>query len=514
MSKARWWFRVAYLVIFLGLCRTPALLAQDMPMAPEFGQGDLRWFNTPKPLTLNGLRGRVVILDFWTEGCINCIHIIPILRRIEESFPQEVVVIGVHSPKFDTEKNADSIADAIERYDIRHPIVHDPEHVIWDQFGIEAWPSIVLIGVDGRVLTLAEGEPDEDQFFGAVSQVVQVARNNPRFTPQKLELTQAKRPDSHYLFPGKLKLVPGTPKRWALADGGHHQVVLLDDEGHELARYGSGQPGIKDGAAAEAQFNHPQGLTATNEAIFVADTDNHALRRIDLASGTVTLLAGTGRRGGILGPAAPAIGSDLASPWDIERADDRLIFANAGTHQLGQYDLKTATIARFAGSGAENLTEGPGASAEMAQPSGVSLAPDGKSILVADSESSAIRRVALDPQSTVKTIMGQGLFAFGWKNGPVAEALLQHPLAVTPFGNGLLVADTYNSAIRAIDLASGTVSDFDGGRFTCIDPVCIPTREPAGIVADGSDRVLLVDTGNHRIEEYRPSTGQYHTWSR
>jgi thiol-disulfide isomerase/thioredoxin len=482
--------------------------------APEIARPGLEWFNVAAPLPIASLRGRIVILDFWTEGCINCIQIIPTLRRVEDKYPDKVVVIGVHSPKFANEKNAHSVKDAIRRYELRHPIIHDPDMTIWRAYGVQAWPTLVVIGADGKVAGAIPGEPDPDRFVAAIDKLVADSSKAGTLKPAALDLAPIPEPKGRFLFPGKLKPVPGHDKRWVLADGGHNQIVLLDDSGKELERYGSGDAGLLDGAKDAARFNHPQGLIASSDAIFVADTENHAIRRIDLATGAVTTLAGTGKRGVQLGAPEPGRTRALASPWDLEKKADALFFANAGTHQIGVLDLKSGTVAALAGTGEEGLRDGRAASASMAQPSGLALSADGETLYVADSESSAVRAITLSKDPQIITLVGAGLFDFGWVNGDFQKARLQHPLGVAVDGDDLLVADTYNSAIRELELAKHEVVDFDGGKFTCVDPVCIPTREPAGIVADTPDRILLVDTGNHRIDEYRPSAKTYHTWSR
>jgi len=505
-------FGVLLLAIGAVLSRAPvAALATP---AAEIARPGLKWFNVAAPLPIASLRGRVVILDFWTEGCINCIHIIPILHAIERKYPQQVVVIGVHSPKFAEEKSAASVQDAIARYEIRHPIVHDPEMSIWRDYGVEAWPTLVIVGPDGNVLIRLPGEPNPGAFGKAIDELVAAAGSSGALKPVQLELALTPEPKGRFLFPGKLKRAPAAKPQWVLADAGHNQIVLLDDDGRDLQRYGSGEAGFKDGAAASATFDHPQGLIADADAIFVADTGNHAIRRIDRASGSVSTLAGDGTRGGAL-PDAPRLarGGALASPWDLEKGGDHVYFANAGTHQIGVLDLAKGNVARLAGSGAEDLVAGSATSAAFAQPSGLALSADGKVLYVADAESSAIRAITLDDART-QTLVGAGLFDFGKNNGTFAAARLQHPLGVALDGTHVLVADTYNSRIRSLDLAQRTVSDYDGGRFTCTDPICYPLREPAGIAVAGHDRLLLVDTGNQRIEEYRPSLKTSRTWAR
>lgn len=502
---------VASVVLLAGANRA---LAEDAPakVAPEIARPGLQWFNVAAPIPIEKLRGRLVILDFWTEGCINCIHIIPILRDIEDRFPDKVVVIGVHSPKFAREKSVISVQDAIRRYEIHHPIIHDPEMELWQAYGVEAWPTLVFIGPDGKLLGQVQGEPEPHRFNRLILDLLKQSSGDLR--PQRLALKPLEAPPGRFSFPGKLKAVPGAGKRWALADAGHNQIVLLDDKGADIRRFGSGKEGFADGAAGSASFNHPQGLIATTDAVYVADTGNHAIRKIELATGNISTLAGNGQRGGNLGKPAPAREVALASPWDLEIKGQQLYFANAGTHQIGVLNLAKGTVSSLAGSGDEALTDGTALSAGFAQPSGLALSEDGAVLYVADAESSAIRSITLKGVLKVKTLVGAGLFDFGRVDGSFSKGRLQHPLGVAVSGNRVLVADTYNSSIRELDLGRQQISEFDGGAFTCVDPTCIPTREPAGIAIDGKDRVLLVDTGNQRIEEYRPSSKTYHTWAR
>jgi sugar lactone lactonase YvrE len=484
--------------------------------APDFGRRSLQWFNVAAPLSLPALAKRLVILDFWTLCCINCIQVLPTLRKVEDAFPEEVVVIGVHSPKFSAERAPENVAAAIARYDIRHPVVHDPEMTIWRDYAVRAWPTLVFVSPDGYVMGQVASEPDADRLLDVIGNVVREGRQSGSIAGSELARAPATESTGRLRFPGKLRRLPGPGERqWVLADAGHHQIVVLADDGTERRRYGSGTAGFADGAAATAQFISPQGLIADERAIYVADTFNHAIRRIDRASGVVSTLAGTGRRGRPL--AAPQAGFEtaLASVWDVALRDGVLLFANAGTHQLGALDLVRGTVAALAGTGGEDIVDGPADSALLAQPSGLALSPDGNTLLFADSETSAVRRLDLAPGTPrVETLVGTGLFDFGHQNGAFEQARLQHPLGVTWLDASVaLVADSYNGAIRALDLKRRVVSDFDGGRFQCADPICTPLGEPAGIEADEGGRVLLSDTNNHRILEYRLAEGRYRTWA-
>lgn len=483
--------------------------------APDFTSNSLQWLNVERPLTLNDLSGRLVILDFWTYCCINCIHILPILRRIEEAFPQEVAVIGVHSPKFAAERDPDHVRHAIARYDIRHPVVHDPDFQLWQDYAIRAWPTLVLISPKGQVIGQLSGEPDPDLFLQGITQMVRDFSRRGEIAARELPAMHSPTiapAETRLRFPGKIKPVPGDIKRWAIADSGHHQIVLLSDDGAELARYGNGRPGLMDGAPDRASFTSPQGLDATAEAIFVADTGNHAIRRIDLADGAVTTLAGTGRRGPPLTP-KPAAGWEiaLASPWDVAVVDGGLYVANAGSHQIGRLDFADGKVRNVAGTGGEDIVDGPAVEAILAQPSGLALSPDGQELYFADSETSAVRRLSLNGRAMVETLVGRGLFEFGHHNGAFGQARLQHPLGVAAGDGAVFVADSYNGALRRLDLTDRSVQDL-GGDFACIDKICLPAGEPAGLSLDGH-RILVSDTNNHRVLEYDLAARHVRTWA-
>lgn len=479
--------------------------------APEIAHPGLTWFNTPAPLSLADLRGRFVVLDFWTFCCINCMHILPTLKKLEQAFPEEVVVIGVHSPKFAAERDPQNVARAIARYDVVHPVVHDPEFRIWREYAVRAWPTLVFLGPDGYVIGMHSGEPAPERLIGYVAGLVKEAKAGARLSPRPLDLAPPPKAAGRLLFPGKMKPI-GETGRYAVADSGHHQVVELDADGNELIRHGSGVAGFEDGPVASARFRDPQGLDATDEVILVADTGNHAIRVIDRRDGSVSTLAGRGIRGPVLGfEPKPAQTVALASPWDIEIGADAVYFANAGTHQLGVVDIDAGTVAALAGDGGEAIEDGPATAARLAQPSGLALAADLGLLFFADSETSAIRMLNLDT-AEVSTLIGTGLFDFGHVNGPFAEARLQHPLGLTLAGDAILVADSYNAAIRTLDLSSGEARDFDDGAFLCEDELCIPAAEPAGILAEPT-QVFLVDTNNHRILRYDLGTRRYRTWA-
>src|SRR5215471_1254243 len=126
--------------------------------APDFPEG-LEWLNTDHPISLRDLKGQVVLLDFWTYCCINCMHVFPDLHALEEKYKdQPVVVIGVHSGKFDQEKDVDHIRQAILRHNINHPVAVDSQFKIWNSYGVQSWPTLILIDLEGNAVAGWSGE--------------------------------------------------------------------------------------------------------------------------------------------------------------------------------------------------------------------------------------------------------------------------------------------------------------------------------------------------------------------
>lgn len=482
--------------------------------APELCRGRQVWFNVAYPLEIDHLRGRLVILEFWTACCVNCLHVLPILQRLEQCYGDSIAVVSVHSPKYPAEHDPKCVAHAIDRLAIRRPVVHDPDLCLWRAYGVTAWPTLVFIGPDGKVVGELRGEPLAERLIAGVGQMIRQWRRQGLLNAPPLPSLTASRPHTRLSFPAKIKPLqrPGDAKRWVVADSGHHQIVMFDDAGCELRRFGSGAPGFADGGPADSAFSSPQGLICNAGSIYVADTGNHAIRRIDLESGCVTTLAGTGERGCILRQSVEAREAELASVWDLEISGDRLFFANAGTHQLGELDLASRQVRPLAGCGSEEMEDGNAADAELAQPTGLALDAARRTLYFTDSESSSVRCLRLDGAPRVETLAGAGLFEFGCCDGNLADARFQHCRGLACWNGGLIVADTYNSQLRRVDLdrqhvhvlrVTGNLGGASG---------CLAGGEPAGVCGDGPDRILVADTNHHRIVDLQPSTGSMRPW--
>jgi thiol-disulfide isomerase/thioredoxin/sugar lactone lactonase YvrE len=462
--------------------------------APELrGRG---WLNTGgATLSIQDLRGRIVLLDFWTFCCINCLHVLDELRPLEEKYADVLVTIGVHSPKFDHERDPEALAQAVERYGVTHPVLDDPDLVTWDQYTARAWPTLVLVDPEGYIAATMAGEGHADALGRIVDELV---------TTHEARGT-LRRGDGPYVAPSQAvtplrfpaKAVLGPAGTLFVSDSAHHSVVELDATGQTvLRRFGSGTRGRADGPSESASFSEPAGLCllpveVADECgydVVVADTVNHLLRGIRLDTGDVTTVAGTGNqwRSTVDFDAHDAGTVDLSSPWDLAWYDHRVIVAMAGIHQLWWFDPVARTAGVYAGTTVEALRDGPLNEVWMAQPSGLSVSADGSLLWIADSESSALRYVDV---GLMYTVVGQGLFDFGHMDGPADRALLQHPLGVCALPDGsVLVADTYNGAVRRYDREANEVSTVAAGL-----------AEPSDLVVGADGAVLVVESGAHRL---------------
>jgi thiol-disulfide isomerase/thioredoxin len=467
--------------------------------APDFPDG-LEWLNTERPLSLKDLRGKVVLLDFWTYCCINCMHIIPDLKKLEKKYEKELVVIGVHSAKFTGERQTDNIRQAILRYEIEHPVVNDFAMDVWQAYTVRAWPTLMLIDPEGKLIGYFSGEGVYEPFDQLIQKVIETfdARGKIDRAPLKLKLERAKAPAGVLAFPGKV-LADETSNQLFIADSNHNRIVVAALDDYAIKEViGEGTVGLKDGDFAVAQFHHPQGMAFDGRALFVADTENHAIRRIDFEARNVTTIAGTGeqaRRINMIGGLGTGVA--LNSPWDLVMHNQMLYIAMAGPHQIWMMNPKTGGIVPFAGSGREDIIDGALNEAALAQPSGITT--DGSKLYFADSEVSAIRAADLDPQGRVETLVGRGLFDYGDKDGKGSEARLQHPLGVSYYQGLLYVADTYNNKIKIVSVKDKSSTTFLGsGKEGLMDGATPLFDEPGGLsIAYG--KLYVADTNNHAI---------------
>jgi thiol-disulfide isomerase/thioredoxin len=459
--------------------------------APELkGRG---WLNTGgRNLTLQDLRGRFVLLDFWTFCCINCLHVLDELRPLEEKYGDALVVIGVHSPKFEHERDRQALAAAVERYGVHHPVLDDADMAMWQQYAAKAWPTLSVIDPEGYVVASMAGEGHAEGLTRLLDELIAIHQAKGTLHRGEGPYVPPAAPDTLLRFPGKAIELPGGTL--LVSDSARHSLVELTADGETLVRrIGTGERGRADGPAGSASFAEPQGLCLLPDHVaelvgydvVVADTVNHLLRGLRLETGEVTTVAGTGRPW----RSAEDDHESLSSPWDVAWYDDQVIVAMAGIHQLWWFDPARRATGVYAGTTVESLRDGKLPDVWMAQPSGLSAAGD--RLWIADSETSALRWIEA---GELHTAVGQGLFDFGHVDGPAAGALLQHPLGVGALPDGsVLIADTYNGAVRRFDPVAGEVSTVDSGL-----------AEPSDILVTRDGAVIVVESGAHRLVRLAP----------
>jgi DNA-binding beta-propeller fold protein YncE len=435
-------------------------------------------------------------------------HTFPQLRKIERKYGDQVIVVGVHSPKFPAERETANLREAVLRYRIEHPVVNDRDFEVWRRFGGRAWPTLLFIDPEGRVIGKHEGELPFEQFDPLVGGMLKEFEERGLLDPSasRIALEQIREPARALSFPGK---VLAADDALYIADTNHHRVLVAGLDGSIRQCFGSGEPGLLDGPAAQAAFQQPQGMARSGSTLYVADTENHAIRGIDLDSATVTTLAGTGEQaqresGG------PGRSTRLSSPWDLALDGSLLYIAMAGTHQIWSLRLDNGVVAPFAGTGREGLLDGALEQAWFAQSSGLAL--DRGHLYVADSEVSAVRDIDLRDNS-VRTLVGEDLFVFGDQDGEGDVVRLQHPLGITARDGILYIADSYNNKIKRLDPQHRAVTTWlgSGAPGKAAGPgTSASFREPGGVCA-GRAGLYIADTNNHRIVLADWETGEVRT---
>ena len=454
-------------------------------------------------------------------------HIFPQLRKLERKYASELVVVGVHSAKFPTEKETDSLTAAVRRCELEHPVINDAEFQVWQQYSCRAWPTLMFIDPRGNVIGKHEGELTFEQFDTLMSGMVAEFDELGIMQRSPLPTTPPLGPQNDLSFPGKV-LADEAGGRLFIADTNHNRIIVSSFDGDVKYVIGTGEEALVDGPLAQSAFNHPQGMAIDGDILYVADTENHAIRRVHLPplnsppqggnvrGGMVETIAGTGEQGYDRTGGRPGRSTSLSSPWDLVLNNSVVYIAMAGIHQLWSLDLETGIVGPYAGSGREAITDGPLATSALAQPSGITVGNDGSGgerLFFADSETSAIRNCDLDPNGSVRTLIGLGLFEFGDVDGDDFRVRMQHPIGITHHDGVLYVADTYNHKIkRVLPKTRSTFTVAGTGSPGHVDGPFAQARfsEPSGLsIANGM--MYVADTNNHTIRVANMETGEVAT---
>lgn len=450
-------------------------------------------------------------------------HLLPQLRELEHRFGEALVIVGVHAGKFIAERVTENIRQAVIRLGVEHPVVNDRQYRIWRSYAVNAWPTLVLVSVEGRVVGQHVGETTADALAPVVERTIAAAEETGALGRTRLTfpLERDAEPERALRYPAKVAGDPAT-RRLAISDAGHSRVLLVrldpGGRGGEVeAVVGRGERGFDDGAHDVATFDDPHGLAFGDGVLYVADTGNHALRAVERRGRwRVRTVAGTGEQAGRLGVPGQGRAVALNSPWDVLFHGGALYIAMAGPHQIWRFDFETGEVLPWAGTGVEALLDGRRGEAALAQPSG--LATDGRRIFFADAEASAIRWAEIGPAGRVGTIVGTGLFDFGDRDGSGDQVRLQHPLGVAWRDGILYVADTYNGKVKVLDPETRTAVTWIGTDAGEVGGVAGARGTGSRLGAGGSARILwepggiatlegwvyVADTNHHRVVVARP----------
>jgi DNA-binding beta-propeller fold protein YncE len=461
--------------------------------APDF-PGALEWFGVDQPVELSVLRGRVVLLDVGTFSSPAYPHSLSGLRQLRNRFHDELVILCVHVPAFPAERRSRHVLKAVNRLHVPFPVINDAREELCRLYGITGRPARVLIDREGCLVGTLTGTGKLSRLEQVIAHQLDRQGGTEKTAALPIRLKQNAEPRSELCFPGRLVVARD---RIYLSDAGHHRVLVTSLDGHVLRQYGGEGEGFIDGEGGSAAFSNPQGMAIADEFLFVADTGNHALRRINLRTDEVVTLAGNGKPAGqFSGPGTVPAQSALHSPADVVYSRGRLFISMTGMHQIWSLSLLTNTLEMFSGCGREGLQDGPPDKACFAQPGGMTVS-DGR-LYVVDATTSAVR--CLNPDNGhVSTLVGDGLYSCGNRDGRGTTARLQFPLDIASDAvQGMLwVSDTYNNRIRRIGINSGVVSSILPGR---------PLDEPGGLAFDGNT-LYIANTNAHEVLRVNPDSG-------
>lgn len=466
-----------------------------VPDFPEYTE----WFNTDRKWKMSDFRGKIVLLDFWTYCCINCVHILPDLKKLEDKYPQ-LVVIGIHSPKFEQERKNENLKSAIERLKVKHPVINDHKFELWKAYGINAWPSFVFIDPEGKMTGKTSGEGIYEGFDNYISKMIKEYNDKNLINHERIEFGEDIQKDTFLSFPSKIE-TDIKNDRIFISDSNHNRIVCTNNKGSVLFKMGNGEAGNKDGSFEEAAFDQPQGMAydKSKDVLYIADTENHLIRKAELKSRQISSIAGTGKQASQYLLKGKGIKLALNSPWDLALDENgHLYIAMAGFHQLWYLNTETLEAKVYAGSGREDISDGGKLHAMLAQPSGICY--NSGVLYIADSETSSVRLIN---KQEVITLAGTGLFDFGDKDGKYPYSKLQHPMGIDIYKGIIYIADTYNNKIKTLEIKNKKIQTICGySNSGYKDGIASETlfNEPND-VKYFKGKLLIADTNNHLIRQ-------------
>ncbi|CAF0745669.1 unnamed protein product [Adineta ricciae] len=438
---------------------------------------------------------KIVIAYFWTFSNIHSSHMMPKLIGIDKRYSTAgVTIIGIHSPKYEHEKNKANVRHAMEEQSLPFNVVNDSSLSVWKHVGCQIWPTVLVFGPDAIPIFIFEGEnhvQHTETFLAfALAYYKSSVRASPnisaaiKMSPDDPAASGATSKPAKFTYPSHLCIT--SSGQMCISYAGSNQLILCEIDGKVLEVVGNGHPGMADGDISQVEFDSPRGMAEYNSCIYIADTNNHAIRVFDPNSRRVLTLIGTGRLGTDKVGGLKRSQQPIASPWDLcitESPFDHktvLLISMAGQHQIWAYAFeetqwwnnltlqKNACLA-IIGSGEEgNRNDPEPMSATLAAPRGICNGiMNGQPVLfIADSNSSSIRVVTLQNGNVSNLIGGDAdptnLSAFGDLDGSGFNAKFQYPLGVAFHypSSQLYITDTYNNKLKRVDMTTLTCSSY------------------------------------------------------
>jgi hypothetical protein len=458
-----------------------------MKMALELS-GKLDWLNAD-PQTISAHHGRVVALLFWNASSVYCHNALADMFQLQRKHPENLSVLTIHVPKFAAELEQKTLLDAINRLDIQLPVANDTQWTVWQHYDIQSWPSVVLIDSKGAIAGEFSGDDCKKDIESRLSALLAEMpyATNPK--PKSLKAKPKPKVFSALHSPCGLLI---HNKLLYIADSGHNRILECSLDGQVKRVFGTGLPLYLDGISSEASFNRPMGMSAAREFLYVADTGNHAIRRIRLMDGYIDSLLGNGKPGRSEDKTVVMYHDvQLDNPTSVSVIQDILVVADAGNNCLRMFNLANKSFSSLVGSGALGLLDGVGPRAEMAHP--LALSGSKNYLYVAEGSSSSIRTAAV-PEGRVNTLIGHGLYQYGKEDGLRKTASLQHPSAVAADEKrGVVwIADAYNRKIRSLNMASNMLST---------TPITQTLGNPCALALD-EESLWIADSASSQIHRY------------
>jgi len=465
-----------------------------LKLAPEL-DASLSWMNVT-PLRLAAMRGHPVVLLFWNSSSAHCYNALQSTAQLAARFRGSVFFVAVHVPKFDFERDGSNALEVMHRKGAVLPLANDADWATWQHYEVGAWPTAILIDPEGKIRQTFIGDREID----GMAQVLDVLSDE-YFdrSPGIAEPPRLTAPAQHNALSGPGGLAVSA-NRLYVADTGHHRILECTHDGRVLRRIGNGNRDFVDGLADTSGFNNPRGLLLSQDRLYVADSGNHALRRIDTRTGEVDTLIGNGHFGDPApGALREALDSPLDRPFGLAILDNAIFISNASGHQVWAMEMGTRKLRCLSGAGTLGTEDGAADVATFAQPTG--LAVVGDQLFVADAASSALRSIRI-VDGSVRTVFGRGLFEFGLKDGGARQAHMQHPTALASIGanQGLWIADSGNGFLRKFLI-----------RNQALSTVTLPTalKQPSAL-ASWQNQVWIADATTHLVWRYDADSGELH----